>query len=77
MLAQILGFTYRIYSKERLCSKEHPPFEVKYLMSAPLFSQNGRSFEKWYLKGALIWELHTKNSIIQLILLVVLFFFCK
>ena len=25
---------YRIYSKERLCSKERPLFDVKYLMSA-------------------------------------------
>ena len=37
---------YRIYSKERLCSKERPLFDVKYLMSAPLFSQKRRSFEK-------------------------------
>ena len=29
-------------------------------MSAPLFSQEERSFEKEYLKGALIWELHKK-----------------
>ena len=32
---------YRIYSKERLCSKERLP-----RISAPLFSQKGRSFEK-------------------------------
>ena len=37
-----------------------PPFDVKYLMSAHLFSQKERSFEKLYLKGALIWELHKK-----------------
>ena len=38
-------------------------------MSAPLFSQKRRSFEKWYLQGEVhfIWEVHKKNYIIQLI----------
>ena len=29
-------------------------------MSTPLFSRKRRSFEKYYLKGALIWEVHKK-----------------
>ena len=36
-------------------------------MSAPIFFQKERSFEKRYLWGAVIWESHKKNSIIQLI----------
>ena len=37
---------YRIFSKERLCSKERLPFDVKYLMSASLFSPKWCSSEK-------------------------------
>ena len=45
-------------------------------MSDPLFSQKGRSFEKQYLKRALIWELHktfynTANLACSVILLFV------
>ena len=39
------------------------------LERAPLFSQKGRPFEKHHVKGALIWELHKKKSIIYLIVL--------
>ena len=33
---RIVGKGYSIYSKERLCSKERPLFDVEYLMSASL-----------------------------------------
>ena len=47
-------------------------------MSATFFSlETGCLFVKQYLKMALIWELHKKKSIIQLIQLAVLFFFYK
>ena len=41
---------YRIYSNERLCLKERLPINVFNerfpLMTVPIFSQKGRSFEK-------------------------------
>ena len=49
-----------------LPSKEHP-----------FFSQKGRPFEKYHVKGALIWELHKKKIYNTANLPYSAIFFCK
>ena len=71
-ILKVLMVTHTVFTQKSAYARKSaslelaPPFWSEIFnerlprMSAPLFSRKRRSFEKYYLKGALIWEVHKK-----------------